>query len=135
MIRWIGLTALALVAMVPAAARAQYYVAPAPAPVVSYYMLRPRSATTAPRPCPTTPPPRCRITRPPRWCRTTVPAVSYYAAPSYYAPTTVSTYHYGLFGRRSVTTVGYGAPAYVAPAPVFRSYYSAPVYRSYYVYP
>ena len=35
------------------------------------------------------------------------PVVTAYAAP---APVSVSTYRYGLFGRRSVTTVNYGAP-------------------------
>jgi hypothetical protein len=60
-----------------------------------------------------------------------VPAVTYYPAP---VPATVTTYRYGLLGRRVATTVTYGTPApvvaapvVVAPAPVtVRSYYYAP---------
>jgi hypothetical protein len=91
-----------------------YYAAPAP--VVSYY------ATPA-------------------------PVVSYYAAPGTVysaAPVSVSTYRYGIFGRRSLTTVYYGAPApmvtapappgvaasyYYSPAPVVQPSYYGPVYR------
>jgi hypothetical protein len=124
MIRWMGVTALALAALVPAAARADYYVTPAP--VVSYY--------SAPAVSYYTPAPVVSYYTPAPVVSYYTPAVSYYAAPTYYAPTTVSTYRYGLFGRHSVTTVGYGVPSYVAPAPVYRpSYYAAPVYRSYYV--
>ena len=122
MIRWIGLAAFAMLVLFPAASRADVLVAPAP--VVSYYSAPPVvSYYAAPAPV----------------VSYYTPAVSYYApttyyTPSYYAPTTVSTYRYGVFGRRGVTTVTYGAPGYVAPAPVpVRSYYVAPAYRSYYV--
>jgi hypothetical protein len=67
-----------------------------------------------------------------------VPAVSYYApAPvvtAYYAPApapvTVTTYRYGLLGRRQTTIASYAAPApvvtyYAPPTPVV-SYYAVP---------
>jgi hypothetical protein len=64
------------------------------------------------------------------------PVVTSYYAPapvvaSYYAPATVATtYRYGLFGRRSITTYSSG---YYAPAPLV---YTAPaVVRYGYVYP
>jgi hypothetical protein len=42
-------------------------------------------------------------------------------------PVAVTTYRYGLLGRRSVTTVTYGAPVpVVAPAPVVVSSYYPP---------
>lgn len=129
MIRWIGLAALVAVLAVPAVSRADVLVAPAP--VVSYYSAPPVVSYYTPAPTVSYYTPSVSYY---------APSVSYYAPSAYYAPTTVSTYRYGLFGRHSVTNVTYGAPsyyapAYVAPAPVVRSYYvaPAPVYRSYYV--
>ena len=105
MLRRTGWLALALLAVAPLLASAQVVcyappVAYAPAPVVSYY-APPAVAYYAP--------PAVSYYAP-------APAVSYYApAPvvSYYAPApvTVSTYRYGLFGRRSTTVVNYGAGA------------------------
>jgi hypothetical protein len=107
--RWL---ALALVLAAPLAARAQTFCAPVVAPAVSYY--------AAPVVSYYTPAPVVSYYAP-------APVVSYYApAPtvSYYtpaAPVTVSTYRYGLFGRRSLTTVNYGGVPAV-------SYYTPSVY-------
>ena len=108
MFRLCGWLALAAVALAPLPASAQAVLCPAPITTVSYY---------APAPV------------------VSVPVTTYYAPAPVAAPVTVSTYRYGLFGRRSVTTVSYGAPApvttYYAPAvvPVRRvNYYRAPVY-------
>jgi hypothetical protein len=111
--RWL---ALAVLVSAPVTASAQvicaptvtYYAAPAPVvayapPVVTYAAPAPVVAYAAPAPVVT------------------------YAAP---APVAVSTYRYGLFGRRSVTTVTYGAPAVAYASPVVvaprRAYYYAP---------
>jgi len=56
------------------------------------------------------------------------PVVSYYAAPavSYYTPAYVPTTvtYQGILPWRRYTVASYGAPAYVAPAPVARYYYT-----------
>lgn len=76
-----------VVSYYPPAPVVSYYAGPAPvvsyhAPVVSYYAPAPVVSYYAP-----------------------APVVSYYAAP---APVSVTTYRYGLLGRRAVTTVSYG---------------------------
>ena len=60
----------------------------------------------------------------------TEPVVSYYAPPavSYYTPVympaTVTTTYRGILPWRRYTVTAYGVPAYVAPAPVTRYYYT-----------
>jgi hypothetical protein len=89
-------------------AAAQVY---CPEPVVSYYA-----------------PPVVSYYAPPVVSYYAAPVVSYYAPPavSYYqpayVPTTVTTYR-GILPWRRYTVATYGAPAYVAPAPV-ASYYA-----------
>ena len=109
--RWL---ALAVLACAPLTAEAQVFCPPTvtyyatPAPVVAY--APPVVTYAAPAPVVTYASP-----------------VVTYAAP---APVSVSTYRYGLFGRRSVTTVNYGAPVVTYASPVVvrprRAYYYAP---------
>ena len=87
--RWL---ALAVIVCAPLTARAQVY---CPQPVVAY---APPVVAYAPPPVVAYAPPVVAYAPP-------APVVTY-AAP---APVSVSTYRYGLFGRRSVTTVTYGA--------------------------
>jgi len=97
--RWF---ALAAVALVPLPASAQFYCPPAvvtPAPTVALYT--PATAVT--------------YYTPATVVAYSPPVVAYSPPVVAAAPVTVSTYRYGLFGRRSVTTVGYGAPVVVAP--------------------
>jgi hypothetical protein len=104
--RWF---AVALLAFVPLSACAQTYCPPvvvAPVATVSYYT--PAVAYYAPAPV-------VAYSAPVVTAYAT-PVVTAYAAP---APVSVSTYRYGLFGRRSVTTVNYGAPVVGYAAPVF----------------
>src|SRR5262249_57448155 len=91
-------------------ARAQIYAPPvvvAPAATVSYYTPAPTGAYYAPAPV--------VAYSPPVVTAYASPVVTAYAAP---APVSVSTYRYGLFGRRSVTTVNYGGPVVSYAAPV-----------------
>ena len=118
--RWF---AVALLAFVPLSAHAQTYCPPvvvAPVATVSYYTPVPTVAYSAPAPV--------VAYSPPVVTAYAAPVVTAYAAP---APVSVSTYRYGLFGRRSVTTVNYGAPAVSYAAPVFTprrvSYYTPAV--------
>jgi hypothetical protein len=118
MLRRTGWLALALLAAAPLLANAQVvcYTAP-PAPVVSYYA--PPVAYTAPAPVVAYSAPAVSYYARPVVAAYTAPApVVAYAAPapvvSYapaVAPVTVSTYRYGLFGRRSTTVVNYGPAA------------------------
>ena len=117
MFRLCGWLALAAVALAPLPASAQAVLCPVPITTVSYYAPAPAVTYYAPAPV------------------VAVPVTTYYAPAPVAAPVTVSTYRYGLFGRRSVTTVSYGAPApvttYYAPAVVTPrrvTYYRAPVY-------
>ena len=106
--RWF---AVALLAFVPLSARAQIYCPPVvvtPVATVSYYAPAPTVAYYAPAPV--------VAYSPPVVTAYAAPVVTAYAAP---APVSVSTYRYGLFGRRSVTTVNYGAPVVGYAAPVF----------------
>jgi hypothetical protein len=116
--RWL---ALAVFMGVPLTASAQTVICPttvtyyaAPAPVVTYAAPAPVVTYAAPAPVVTYAAPAPVVT---------------YAAP---APVSVSTYRYGLFGRRSVTTVNYGAPFVTYASPVVvrprRAYYYAPAY-------
>src|SRR5947209_980349 len=118
--RWF---AVALLALVPLSAHAQIYCPPvvvAPAATVSYYTPAPTVAYYAPAPV--------VAYSPPVVTTYASPVVTTYAAP---APVSVSTYRYGLFGRRSVTTVNYGGPVVSYAAPVITprrvSFYSPAV--------
>lgn len=108
--RWL---ALAVIVCAPLTARAQVY---CPPPVVAY----------APPVVAYAPPPVVAYAPPVVAYAPSAPVVAY-AAP---APVSVSTYRYGLFGRRSVTTVNYGAPAVAYAPPVIvrprRAYYYTP---------
>ncbi len=99
--RW---CAVALLAFVPLSASAQTCWTPVivtPAPTVAYYAPAPAVSYYAPAPV----------------VSYAAPVTTYYA-PVVPAPVTVSTYRYGLFGRRSVTTVNYGAPVVTYASPV-----------------
>lgn len=107
--RWI---ALAVVVLAPLSVRAQDYCPQvAVAPTVAYYAPAPTVAYYAPPPVVAYAPPTVAYAP---------PVVAY--APPVAAPVTVSSYRYGLFGRRGVTTVTYGAPGVVvAPRRAFYS--------------
>jgi hypothetical protein len=115
------LTALALLALCAGRSNAQYYVAAAPAPVVSYYTpavsyyytpavsyyYAPRVSYYAPATSYYAPAASYYAPAVSYYA----PAVSYYApAASYYAPAaSVTTYRYGLLGRpRAAVTTYYG---------------------------
>jgi len=113
--RWF---AVALLAFVPLSARAQIYCPPvvvAPAATVSYYAPAPTVSYYAPAPVVAYSPPVVTTYASPVVTTYASPVVTAYAAP---APVSVSTYRYGLVGRRSVTTVNYGAPVVGYTAPV-----------------
>ena|SRR2546423_925978 len=113
--RWF---AVALLAFVPLSARAQFDCPPvvvAPAATVSYYTPAPTVSYYAPAPVVAYSPPVVTTYASPVVTTYASPVVTAYAAP---APVSVSTYRYGLFGRRSVTTVNYGGPAVSYAAPI-----------------
>ena len=112
--RWLALAALACA---PLTAEAQVVLCP---PTVTYY--------AAPAPVVSYAPPVVTYAAPAPFVTYAAPApVVTYAAP---VPVSVSTYRRGLFGRRSVTTVNYGAPVVTYASPVVvrprRAYYYAP---------
>ncbi len=119
MLRVCGSLAVALALLAPSAAEAHGFGRPVVAayPAVSYYT----PAVSYYAPAVSYYAPAVSYYAPP--VSYYAPAVSYYPpVTSYYAPAapvTVSTYRYGLFGRRSLTTVNYGVPAV--------SYYAPPV--------
>ena len=126
--RWF---AVALLVFVPLSAHAQTYCPPvvvAPVATVSYYTPAPTVAYYAPVPVVAYSPRVVTTYAAPVVTTYAAPVVTTYAAP---APVSVSTYRYGLFGRRSVTTVNYGGPVVSYAAPVITprrvSFYSPAV--------
>jgi hypothetical protein len=108
--RW---CAVALLAFVPLSASAQTVWTPVivtSAPSVAYYTPAPTVSYFAPAPVVSYSVPVTTYYAP-------VPVTTFYA-PVVPAPVSVSTYRYGLFGRRSVTTVNYGAPVVTYSSPV-----------------
>ncbi|MBI1918928.1 MAG: hypothetical protein HYS12_29920 [Planctomycetes bacterium] len=114
--RWF---AVALLAFAPLSAHAQTYCPPvvvAPVATVRYYTAAPTVTYYAPAPVVAYASPVVTAYASPVVTTYASPVVTAYAAP---APVSVSTYRYGLFGRRSVTTVNYGAPVVGYAAPIY----------------
>src|SRR5262245_49981563 len=132
--RW---CAVALLAFIPLSARAQTVWTPTivtSAPCVSYYTPATTVSYYTPAPVVSYSVPVTTFYAPPVTTFYAPPVTTYYT-PVVPAPVSVSTYRYRLFGRRSVTTVNYGAPVVTYPAPVVYTPRRVAYYTPGYFYP